>query len=177
MKKSVYKLPAFLFVTVLFGSCSDVVFEKPQPIWVTKNETAIPKNLQGYYASGADTLRITEQRIVDTKAKPDFDYTLSDSVQLKIYNGDYFPNLHDEEKGNWQMVMAKAENNYIVLYTLSFKDSTVQKKVRAITGVKEIQDANGNGIDYLINPTAEAFHKILNQNLFTLPPDTLWKVK
>lgn len=177
MKKGVYKFPAFLSVIVLVSSCSDVAFEKPQPVWVTKNETAIPKHLQGLYASGTDTLRITVNRIADTKAKPDFDYTLSDSVQLKMYNGNYFLNVQDEAKRNWQMLMARAENNYLLLYTLSFKDSMVQKKVRAITSVKEIQDTNGNGVTYIINPTAEAFHKMLDQNLFTLSPDTLWKVK
>ncbi len=177
MKNNAGKLPALLFVILFFCSCSDVAFEKPQPVWVTKNETAIPKKLQGYYASGQDTLRITEKRIVDNGAKPDFDYTLSDSVQLKIYKQNYFLNLRDEKERSWHTIMAKAENNYILLYMLVFKDPKVEQQVKKITAVQETKDANGTDISYKIDPSAEAFHKIIDQNLFTLSTDTLWKIK
>ena len=78
-------IPSFLFAMAMLGSCIDweVHFEKPQPGWVTKNETQIPKNLQGYYANGADTVRITEKRIVDTRITPNSDLNLSDSTLLK----------------------------------------------------------------------------------------------
>ena len=177
MKKISFTLPAFLFALTMFCSCSDVQFEKPQPVWVTKNETMIPKNLHGYYASGKDTLRITEKRIVDNKIKPDFDLNLSDSVLLKIYNHNYFLNVRSEGKKNWAIIMAKEEKNYITLYTLSFKDSTVQKRLKEITTVKEIKDSGGEVTDCIINPTAEEFRKILEQNLFTVSSDTLKKVK
>ena len=77
--------PSFLVAMAMLGSCTDseVHFEKPQPGWVTKNETQIPKNLQGYYANGADTVRITEKRIVDTRITPNSDLNLSDSTLLK----------------------------------------------------------------------------------------------
>ena len=169
--------PAFLFALTMFCSCSDVQFEKPQPVWVTKNETMIPKNLHGYYASGKDTLRITEKRIVDNKIKPDFDLNLSDSVLLKIYNHNYFLNVWGEEKKNWTIIMAREEKNNIMLYTLSCQDSTVQKRLKAITTVKEIKDSAGEVIDCIINPTAEEFRKILEQNLFTASSDTLKKLK
>jgi hypothetical protein len=177
MKKISFTFPALLFALTMFCSCSDVQFEKPQPVWVTKNETAIPKNLHGYYVSGNDTLRITEKRIVDNKIKPDFDLSLSDSVLLKIYDRNYFLNVYDEGKKNWAIIMAKEEKNYIMLYTLSFKDSTVQKRLKEITTVKEIKDSGGGLTDCIINPTAEEFRRILEQNLFTVSTDTLKKVK
>src|SRR5450432_1991022 len=141
MKKISFTFPAFLFAISTFCSCSDVQFEKPQPVWVTKNETIIPKNLYGYYASGKDTVRITEKRIVDNKIKPDFDLNLSDSVLLKIYNHNYFLNIRGEGKKSWEIFMAKEEKNYIILYTLSFNDSTVLNRLKQITEVKEIKDS------------------------------------
>jgi hypothetical protein len=178
MKKISFTIPAFLFsITILF-SCTDseVQFEKPQPAWVTKNETMIPKNLQGYYASGKDTMRITEKRIVDTKIKPDFDLNLSDSILLKIYNHNYFLNMR-ADGDNWAIIMAKAENNYIVLYMLSCKDSTIQKKLKEITTVKEMKDSSGQVTDFIINPKDEEFRQILEQNLFTVSSDTMKKIK
>lgn len=177
MKKTSSTFPAFLFAISTFCSCSDVQFKKPQPVWVTKNETVIPKRLYGYYASGKDTVRITEKRIVDNKIKPDFDLNLSDSVQLKIYNHNYFLNIRGEGKESWEIFMAKEEKNYIILYTLSFNDSTVLNRLKQITEVKEIKDSSGGITDCIADPTAEEFRKILEQNLFTASSDTLKKVK
>lgn len=177
MKKILFSFAAFVFVLTLFCSCSDVQFEEPQPVWIAKNEAAIPKNLHGHYASGNDTLRISEKRIVDNKIKPDFDLNLSDSVLLKIYNQNYFLNVYDEEKKNWAVIMAKQEKEDIMLYTLSFKDSIVQRRLKEITTVKEMKDSSGAVTDYIINPTAEEFRKILEQNLFTVSSDTLKRIK
>lgn len=157
-------------------SCSDGHFEKPQPVWISKNETTIPKNIQGYYASGKDTLRITEKRIVDNKIKPDFDLNLSDSILLKIYDHNYFLNIRNEEN-NWTVIIANVAQDYIILYGLSFKDSTIQNRLKEITRVKEIKDSSGQITDYIINPTSEEFRKILDQKLFNDASDTMRKIK
>src|SRR5450631_1553021 len=157
MKKFSSTIPFLFYLLPMLCSCSDVHFEKPQPVWISKNETTIPKNLQGYYANGKDTMRITEKRIVDTKLKPDYDLNLSDSILLKTYNHNYFLNIRGDGGKNWGIIMAKVENNYMILYMLSCKDSTIQKRLKEITTVKEIKDSSGKIIDYIINPTSEEF--------------------
>jgi hypothetical protein len=176
MKKFSSTIPFLFYLLTMLCSCSDVHFEKPQPVWISKNETTIPKNIQGYYASGKDTMRITEKRIVDTKIKPDFDLTLSDSFLLKIYNHIYFLNMRNEEN-NWTIIMANVARDYLILYGLSFKDSTVQKRLKEITTVKEIKDSSGKITDYIINPTSEEFRKMLDQKLFNDVSDTMKKIK
>jgi hypothetical protein len=179
MKKISFTIPAFLFSLTILFSCTDseVHFENPQPGWVTKNETMFPKNLQGYYANGKDTMLITEKRIVDTKIKPDFDLNLSDSILLKTYDHNYFLNMRGDGEKNWGIIMAKVENNYMILYMLSCKDSTIQKRLKEITTVKETKDSSGQVTDFIINPTDEEFRQILEQNLFTVSSDTMKKVK
>jgi hypothetical protein len=176
MKKMSSTIPFLFYLLPMFFSCSYVQFEKPQPAWISKNETAIPKNIQGYYASGKDTLRITEKRIVDNKIKPDFDLNFSDSFLLKIYDHTYFLNIRNEEN-NWTIIKANAAQDYIILYGLSFKDSTIQNRLKEITRVKEIKDSSGQITDYIINPTSEEFRKILEQKLFNDVSDTLKKIK
>jgi hypothetical protein len=82
----------------------------------------------------------------------------------------------DGEK-NWAIIMAKVENNYILLYMPSFKDSTIQKRLKDITTVKEIKDSSGQVTDFIINPKDEEFRQILEQNLFTVSSDTMRKIK
>ena len=93
----------------------------------------IPKNFLGYNAKRNDTMRITKKRIVDTKIKTDCDLNLSDSILLKTYNHNYFLNMRGDGEKNWGVIMAKVENNYMILYMLSCNDSTIQKRLKEIT--------------------------------------------
>jgi hypothetical protein len=175
MKKSIFVMLTFLCTLFLFYSCSDVMFQKPQPTWITANEAIIPKNLQGIYADGKDTILISDKRIMDNKINHDFDLNLSDTVLLKIYNNTYFLNTHDPDKKNWVVIMSKAEKNALIVSMISLKDSSVLNKLKNITSVKETKDANGKVTDCILNPTDDEFRKILNQHLF-IPIDTLRKV-
>lgn len=137
----------------------------------------IPKNFWGYYAKRKDTMRITEKRIVDTKIKTDCDLNLSDSILIKTYNHNYFLNMRGDGEKNWGVIMAKVENNYMILYVLSCNDSTIQKRLKEITTVKETKDSCGHATDFTINPSNDEFRQILEQNLFTFSSDTMKKVK
>ena len=79
----------------------------------------------------------------------------------------------DREK-NWGIILAKSENNCIMLYMLALKDSSVQKRLKKITTVKETKDSSGHVTDFIINPSDDEFRQILAQNIFTVS-DTLTK--
>jgi hypothetical protein len=171
MKAVIFPFAIFIVITLLC-SCN-VEFVSPQPGWITKNEKEIPKKLRGtYFVKGKllgdqknDTIRIGEKRIFDNH---DVDYTLSDSVLLKIYHHSYFLNLYNSEEKTWIIVMAKEEKkkNLFLFYLLT-EDST---RLKENTKVNVISNDKVN-----INPSSEEFRKILKGNLFSVC-DTLIRI-
>ncbi len=189
MKKSFNKLLVLLntlFVLTYFCSCGDVQYTAPQPSWVTKNETAFPKSMQGNYKSGNDTFKITEDRIMLSKKDFDNDIVLSDSVLLRKWNTTFFLNLlHRNYSGSnsigngssntWSVIMAKEEKENLFIYEVRLTDSLTLIKLKEITKVQEIKNTSGEINDFIINPTADEFQKIVKSNLFKA--DTLIRIK
>jgi hypothetical protein len=113
---------------------------------------------------------------MDNKINHDIDFTLSDSVLLRIYNHFYFLNLSNGRQKTWSVIMGKEEKQKILYYMLSFEDSIMLNRLKKITKVKETKDSTGKVTNCVINPTSEEFRKILKGNLFTIT-DTLTKIK
>ena len=152
---------------ILF-SCSDVQFEKPQPVWISSNESSFPQHLRGNYVSDKDTFRISEKRIVDNDKKPDFDLNLSDSVYLKKDSNTYFLNIRNERSKTWTILMATEKKEKLRVYSLSFDDSKILRKLEKLTTLKVTKDSTGKVTNCIINPSEEEFRKIIDQKLFKL---------
>ena len=169
-----------IFALFLFWSC-DVLFESPQPAWVTNNEKEIPKIFRGTYTcrdlsfeDKIDTMQITSKRIFNKHQ--DIDFNLSDTVLLKYYNHAYFLNLYVREKKAWSVILAKPEKERIVYYMISSEDSPLLSRLKELTKMKEYKNSNGEIKDPIINPTTSEFKKMLKENIFTCM-DTLTKIK
>lgn len=183
MKLTIFKLflsANLLIVVTLFCSCN-VYFNSPQPSWVTKNEKVIPRKFRGTYLKPdlmdhgtPDTICITEKRIVDNLKHHNTDFTLSDSVVLRIYHHAYFLNLYDSEEMRWIIIMAKKEKQNI-LYSMIPSEDSIIPKLKKITKVEDNVLYNDDK-KYYINPSPEEFRKILKANLFAVM-DTLKKIK
>lgn len=174
--KALYSAMIFSALNFLY-SCTDVQFDAPQPAWVVKNEKEIPQNLRGEYLSGKDTIRITEKRIVDNKVNHFIDYSISDSVLLKIYHHTYFLNILHREQKTWSVIMAKQDKEKILYYMIPEDDQGILKQLEEITQARETRDSAGKVINCVINPTSREFRQILKKKLFTISEDTLKKIR
>ncbi len=175
------KLPGLFILTIclvvlvlLFFGC-DVQFSSPQPVWVTKNQKVIPRNLRGNYLRGKDTIRITEKRIADNLKLHDIDFTLSDSVVLRIYKHLYFLNISNGNRKPWSLVLGKKEKDRIYYCILLSEDSIMLSRLKKITKVNKTKESDGQSTLNVIDPSPVEFRKILKSNLFAVV-DTLTRV-
>ena len=152
-----------LLISLLFVSCDDILFEKPQPPWIGKSEATFPDKLRGIYASTKkDTIRIDANSIAPLHPKKDdVIFTLSDSILLRADKDYYYLNIRTEQY--WDVTLGKLKGDSLFSYTLSSKDEEVRKTIGKITPLKDIKGDSGN---YVINPSSEEFRKILDKNIF-----------
>ena len=152
-----------LLLSLFLASCDDILFEHPQPPWVSKNESAFPEKVRGIYASEKkDSIRISASSIGPLHpGEHDVIFTLSDSLLLRMDKENYYLNMRVD--GYWDVTLGRIKGDSLISYTLNGKDEEVRKAVEEITPLKVMKGDTGN---YVINPSAEGFRKILDKNIF-----------
>ncbi len=164
----------FLFVTISFFSCKEVVFKNPQPKGMD-NIQSFPANLQGYYITKddrSDTLKISENSItIVNDKKTSMNIMLCDTALLRQNKKYYFINLREGEYW-YTYVLKLKKNKFDMLYL--FEDTTKNniKKISEITKIEKNEDSS----HYVIDPTKKELMKILKKGCFS-NVGTFYKVK
>jgi len=153
-------------VLILFSAaCNDILFEQPQPSWIHENTNTFPEFVRGYYYNGYDTIEVKEKRITQYNSdKKEDDLVLSDSLIFRVDGKNYFLNFRVE--GKWVVFLVKDVADSISTFELKSDDDQTRKKLAAITEVRKTKSASDDSPEYIINPSAEEFRKILDTHIF-----------
>lgn len=107
-----------LLLCIVLGSCTEIYFAQPQPKGVKTFDTGMEELIGTYIgidedsspesSDSADTIRVSSNNITFSdgeSSKEDF----GEQIVVKKYRGHYFINFYIEEKGLWQLIVAKSD--------------------------------------------------------------------
>lgn len=164
--KTYKAIAVFILASFFLVSCDDILFEQPQPVWVSKNEATFPEKLRGIYTSDKeDTVLISAKSIGPLHPKPhDVIFTLSDSLLLRVDKDNYYLNIRADQY--WDVTIGRIKGDSLITYTLTSKDDKNEEVHKALEGITHLKKNMEDSSNYVINPSSEEFRKILDKDLF-----------
>jgi hypothetical protein len=187
--KAIIYLPV-LFACLTISSCNYLSFKQPQPSWINKNEKTFPKEYCGYYlidgapsagnvpdSSTPDSLKITPYRLQFLSGKsagnngnnnpdPQDGFSLSDSVILRKYAGNYFLNIEDESLHTWQVVRLKKDGPDLGIYMLLDSSGDLTHLIGSLRAITLVSKMSTDTSQYVIDPSETEFKEILAHKMF-----------
>ncbi len=149
---------------LLFFSCSEILFDNPQPEDSNRLKT-VPDDLWGFYKNGSDTLLISEYNFQFRSSlgivnKIDFDLRNEDFLLLSR-NNYYYLNIrkNEEEYSGWIVTRFSKDGK-----KLSFKFvEEIDKDIIFNQPINEIKDENDKTIAIILTKNAfEQYDKLLD---------------
>lgn len=156
MKKII--LISFSFLLLL--SCDQVYVKSPQPVKGFKIKSFID-DLHGVYADSTLTVSIEKSRIVIDETS--YELTRKDpgenEVLVKFYKEFYFANFRDSTY--FTLFAGKFYDNKLAVFMMNADEFSLNR----MKDLVEVEKLDGDG-DYLIDPTASEFDKLLESSFF-----------
>lgn len=162
------KLFPLFFLITTWAACVTVEFESPQPVG-GKSLKNFPKKFQGSYINEDEgMLMIKKHSFIgghkDSISTGDETF-LDNNTQLRKIKGTYIINTRDALF--WESRIVKLDQDSLFILEISGQDELAIKKIKDITRVKEIKNAEGKIEKYLINPSKSEFELLLRSDVFT----------
>jgi len=155
----------FLAILLLLSSCVEVEFKHPMPQKGTTLEK-LPEDIKAYLIS-LDENSTKNSKLTVSEFNEDFDMNkpLPDDVILKKWKGNYY--LNQKEDSLWQLIVIKpAKNKTFNITHIDGSNQEIIDKLKSITEVEEIFDADGDLDRIILDPSAKEFKKMLKSSVF-----------
>lgn len=160
------RLLLLAFVGISFASCTEVVFDGPQPPhrW---DKRKFPKSWVGTWAQDGDTLIIEPQRI--TVTEEEISVILDDNNHLRSISGYFVLSAKTEEEGKFVVFVAKRNRDVLTVYQMDPKDKNQLKIWGNVLGadISTTKNAKGEVSSYLLAPENNAaFRELITRGGF-----------
>lgn len=164
------KLVLILAVGIVLTSCTEVIFEEPQPLGV-KQLKSIPSELQGSFSF----VIMNEETLMEIGSNyitgdDDRSY-LSDSLIIKKMGNQFIVNKRiddaGEKEGMWEVYVLEDKGcGFVKATSFIINSDTYVSKFEASTGGTVIGE--GQEKSMIIKPTADQFNSILKDDSVTV---------
>lgn len=160
------RLLLLAFASLSFASCTEVVFDGPQPPhrW---DKRKFPKSWVGTWAQDGDTLIIEPQRI--TVTEEEISVILDDNNHLRSISGYFVLSARTEEEGKFVVWLAQRNGDVLTVYQMDPKDENQLQIWGDVLGadISTTKNAKGKVSSYLLAPENNAaFRELIKRGGF-----------